>query len=103
MIEDAKNPLMVMIEKLIADTDEPLIGDDVIHMGRLEGLTEYAARHNAKVTHYLRLLGYTKYCGDVEVSGYGKSDVWTHTRNYFEELGEPEELLRMRAVEGEGI
>lgn len=103
IIEEAKNPLQVLIERLVADEEEPLIGDDVIHYGRLENLTEYAARHNAKVSHYLRQLGYTKYDSDVVIEGYPKSDVWVHTRRYFEELGEPEELLTMRVKNNSDI
>ena len=96
VIEEAKNPLLIRIEELIDDERFPLIGDDVIHYTHLESLTADLARHNAKISHYLRGIGYELHSSErVEIDGE-RTHVWVHIRNYFEELGEPEDLLAMR-------
>lgn len=102
LIDDAKNPLLTLIERLVADEDEPLVGDDVIHLSRLESLTSYAARDNARVTHYLRAMSYKRYAGGKVFTVAGeKTEIYIHTTRYCDLLGDPDELLEQRAEEGQ--
>lgn len=94
LIDGAKNALQAMIERLIAAEDQPLIGADVIHLARLEALTEYQARDNARVTHYLRVLGFEKW-GEAKVHGE-KTEIWTHPQRFVEGFEDPDEILESR-------
>lgn len=99
IIENSKNPLLVEIEKLIADPDEPLIGDDVIHMERLIDLTRYLSKNNAKPSHYLRSLGFEKWSGGcVKVAGE-RTELYVHGKRFVPTLGDPAEILETRIVE----
>lgn len=99
IIENSKNPLLVEIEKLIADPDEPLIGDDVIHMERLDDLTRYLSKSNAKPSHYLRSLGFEKWDGGCAKVAGERTELYIHTKKYVPDLGDPAEILEMRNVE----
>lgn len=97
LVDQGKNPLLVMIEDLIEDETQPLIGADLIHYGVLEALTSIAARNNARPSHYLHMLGYraVNKGKPLRINGE-KVRVYAHGRRFVEGLDDPIELMEER-------
>lgn len=102
IIENSKNPMLVEIEKLIKDPDEPMIGDDVILWEQLETMTRHLSKSSSKASLYLRSLGFERWNhGQVYIVGGMRSEIYIHTKRYLPDLGDPEEILALRAIEDE--
>lgn len=99
IIENSKNPMAVLIEKLVRDPGHPLIGDDIIHGDRLEQLTAYVSKNNAKPSHYLRALGYERYDPGTLFDICGVTcEIYVNEAYLIEELGSPDDQLRQRVI-----
>lgn len=100
MIEQSKNRLQVEIEELI-ESEDPLIGKDIIHAGHLNHKTAEAARNNTKPAHFLQILGFERYDQGKKFSvGSTRTTIWVHREHYDPDLtGDPVEVLRQRMEE----
>jgi len=97
LIEASKNPLQVVIEDLI-ESDDTLVGDDVIVLEHLNRITALESRNNHRPAHYLSLLGYVPYANGRRFRfGRGeRSAVWVHQLNYDPSFGAADEIIRER-------
>jgi hypothetical protein len=94
VIEESKNPLHVLVERLIRG-DDPLVGPEVVHGERLRDLTASMQNNGKKATHYLREMGYTAYQEGKRFDIDGVvTDIWVHRRRYDAKLMPAEEMLR---------
>lgn len=95
-IVEGKNPLQEAVEDLI-DSDDLLIGSDVIHSKRLNDLTDRLIQRNGKVSKYLKILGYQLYeDGQRFLIGGERTTIWVHRQNYDVNGVLAEELLKER-------
>jgi hypothetical protein len=99
VIENSKNPLRKLIERLIADPDEPLIGEDVIHGNRFEMLTDELAKKHGSAIKMIHSMGFTKW-KDVSVVNGARTEIYVHSRKYIPELADPDEMLEERIGDG---
>lgn len=102
MIEQSKNRLQVEIEELI-ESDDPLIGKDIIHSNHLNAKTVEAARNNSKPSHFLQILGFERYeQGKKFTIGDTRTTIWVHRDNFDIDLtGNPVEVLQKRMGDSE--
>lgn len=79
VIEESKSPLQIQIEDLIEDAVDPLIGREVIHVGRLVELVARGRHSDAtRVPHVLSTMGFEKYSSDrVSLDG-SRGCLYTH-------------------------
>lgn len=98
-IQDSKNRMQIAIEDMIADPEETLVQEDIIHEKYLSSRTEQAARNNHPATHWLKSLGFVRWKAGrpFEVNG-SRTVVWVR-RDYNEDFGDPVELLAERLAE----
>ena len=96
MIEASKNRLQIAIEELI-DSDNPLIGPDIVLASEVARLTVEESRNNHKPAHFLAMMGYERYQGGSRFSINGtRSAIWIHRDRFDEGLERPEEILEER-------
>ena len=102
-IDESKNPVRVLLEDLIASTDHPLIGNDVIHSKELHELTSHASASNHKPTHFLPTLGFSPYAGGKRFSINGRDTAIWVSALHDDFFGTADEVLRERAKDGTDI
>lgn len=101
LIEDGKNRLLTRIEELIADEEEPLIGEDVIHMARLQDLTVVECRNNAAPHKFLRDMGFSRYARDGQTKFFvagSRTTLWTHDLKHEDTFCFAEDVLKERIL-----
>lgn len=87
LVEESKSSMQITIEDLIADNEQPLISDQVIHMGRL---AEILSRGNAatvketnRYAHYLTVMGYERWGAGARVMLDGtRGVIWVHRSRF---------------------
>lgn len=83
VVEQSKNHLQIAIEDMIEDGEDPLIGPEVIHEGRLRERLCRQPRDGALLTRYLSLIGYERESAKrVMIDGCQRGHVWVHTENW---------------------
>jgi hypothetical protein len=84
IVEESKNSMQVFIEDLIADKADPLVNDQVIHIGRLNelvGRVHRDAGHRTAV--YLTQLGYERYAEGQRFRIDGsRGAIWVHSHRW---------------------
>lgn len=98
VIAQSKNHMQVSIEDLIEDAVDPLIGPEVIHEGRLRERVCRLPREAGLLTHYLSLIGYTRYDGKRTMLDGTRGHIWVHTERWQNGVN-PVEFLKQKMKE----
>lgn len=99
LVEASKNRLQLAIEDLI-ESDNPLIGDDIILATEVIRLTEREAQKNHRPSHFLTQMGFERYEEGKRYTINGtRSAIWVHRENYDTMFGPAEEILELRAMQ----
>ena len=101
LVEESKSSMQITIEDLIADNEQPLISDQVIHMGRLAEILSRGHASTVKETnryaHYLTVMGFERWGAGTRIMLDGtRGVVWVH-RSRFKGT-DPVEYLKERLV-----
>lgn len=97
VVEESKNSMQISIEDIIADNEEPLVCEEVIHIGRLaEILYRGVSDKNVnRIVHYLTVMGYERWNDGARVMLDGsRGAVWVHKQKWHS--GNPIDHLKRR-------
>ena len=97
VVEESKNSMQVSIEDIIADDEEPLICEEIIHIGRLTELLYRGAadKNTSRIVHYLTVMGYERHDGGKRIMLDGcRGAVWVHKQKWTS--GDPIDYLKRR-------
>jgi hypothetical protein len=85
----AKAPMGFQAQTI--DSDNPLIGPDIVLASEVARLTVEESRNNHKPAHFLAMMGYERYQGGSRFSINGtRSAIWIHRDRFDEGLERPE-------------
>jgi len=85
VVEESKNNMQITVEDIIADNEEPLVCEEVIHVGRLtEILYRGASDKNVnRVVHYLTVMGYERWGDGKRIMLDGsRGAIWLHKQKW---------------------
>ena len=96
VVEESKNIMQISIEDIIADNEEALVSEEVIHAGRLADLIfKGSNRNDNRVVHYLTVMGYERFEKGRRVSLDGsRGSIWIHKQKWTG--ADPIEFLKRR-------
>lgn len=101
VIEESKSPLQIQIEDLIEDAVDPLIGREVIHVGRLVELVARGRHSDAtRVPHVLGQMGFEKYDSNRHTIDGSRGAIYTHAEAWKNGVP-PTDFLKARLVDFE--
>lgn len=81
VVQESKNSMQITVEDIIADNEEPLVCEEVIHSGRLTDILfrGSADKNSNRVVHYLTAMGYERWGDGTRIMLDGtRGTIWIH-------------------------